>query len=145
LRGFNAEDVVIPLDGDWEFYWDQTERSRTEPPEFLPVPGSWVDRGVHPPAGKAVYRLRVLSNQTGKVFALKIYEFPEAYRLYINGEKVLENGKYAEDPAQSARTLVRPVVTFPLKETNDIIFEVVNLNEDEPGPRRFFQPQEPIC
>ena len=136
LRGFNAEDVVIPLDGDWEFYWDQTERARTEPPEFLPVPGSWVDRGVHPPAGKAVYRLRVLSNQTGRVFALKIYEFPEAYRLYINGEKVLENGKYAEDPAQSARTLVRPVVTFPLKETNDIIFEVVNLNEDEPGPRR---------
>ena len=142
LRNWKSDSgEVIRLDGVWEFFWDETFDSITKKkaitPEYIPVPGSWVNNTKHSFSGKGVYKIKILTDTKSPVFALKLYEFPEAYRLYVNGYFVIENGKYSSDPALSFRSLVRPVAVFPNENNStEIIIEVVSLNQKDPGPRR---------
>ena len=133
-----TRDGAVRLDGEWSFFWDQSKQSLTEtsPRETVKVPGNWLQNG-HPTKGKAVYRLRILTQPGSQVFGLKLYEFPHSYRLYANGQQIIENGKYAETPLPSGRSLVRPYVVFAAtSETLDLLIESVNLDDAEPGPRR---------
>jgi diguanylate cyclase (GGDEF)-like protein len=127
----------VRLDGDWAFDWDQSVRTlgKSQPQEFMAVPGPWVAQ--HPARGKAVYRLRVLTRPEPRVYGIKVYEFPESYRLYINNEQLVENGTYAETPGMNVRSLVRPVAVFANSSAEiDLRIEAVNFDEPEPGPRR---------
>ncbi|MCE9501750.1 MAG: SpoIIE family protein phosphatase [Leptospira sp.] len=142
LRNWNADSgEVVRLNGDWEFFWDETfasiKQKKNLSPEYIPVPGSWADNSDHPATGKAVYRIKILTSTKFPVFALKIYEFPEAYRVYVNGNFLLENGKYSPDPSLGFRSLVRPVAVFPNENnSSEIAIEVVSLKQRDPGPRR---------
>ena len=83
-----TRDGAVRLDGEWSFFFDQSKQSLTEtsPRETVKVPGNWLQNG-HPTKGKAVYRLRILTQPGSQVFGLKLYEFPHSYRLYANGHQ----------------------------------------------------------
>ncbi|WP_167884199.1 PP2C family protein-serine/threonine phosphatase [Leptospira idonii] len=136
------ENKLFSLNGEWEFYWNESyfgylSKKDTISPEWISVPGSWTDEDRFPKKGKALYRLRIFSKEITGVCGLKVYEFPGSYRLYLNGKLAHENGKYSETPEQSSRSLTRPYLAFPCeKEMNEIVFEVVNEKDEEPGPRR---------
>jgi diguanylate cyclase (GGDEF)-like protein len=133
-----ARDGPVKLDGDWEFYWDRSVRTleaEPKPTESMRVPGSWLQQ--HPARGMAVYRLRVLTAPGQRLYGIKVYEFPQSYRLYVNAERIVENGRYSEIPESSSRSLVRPFVVFANSSAViDLRFEAVNFDEAEPGPRR---------
>ncbi|NJK46097.1 MAG: hypothetical protein HC933_19170, partial [Pleurocapsa sp. SU_196_0] len=68
---------------------------------------------------------------------MKLYEIPRSYRVYVDDERLHENGRYAEDPVLSERSLVRPYVVFATSSTAfDVWIEAVGMEGEEPGPRR---------
>jgi diguanylate cyclase (GGDEF)-like protein len=141
LRNWDfSNDGPVKLDGDWELYWDKSFRSlepQAKASEFVRVPGAWLENQ-HPAIGKAVYRVRILTSNASQVLGIKLYEFPQSYRLYINNNFLIENGKYSEAPGHNNRSLVRPFVVFANSSaTIDLAIEAVNsLSTEEPGPRR---------
>ncbi len=141
LRNWDfSTDGSVKLDGDWEFYWDKSMRSlepEAKAQEFIRVPGAWLENH-HPAIGKAVYRLHILTSAASQVLGIKLYEFPQSYRLYVNNHFLIENGKYSETPGRNNRSLMRPFVVFATSSsTIDLSIEVVNgLSTEEPGPRR---------
>ncbi len=139
LRNWDLQQTgPIQLDGTWEFYWDQSFSSlpiQPKPQAFMPVPGSWASK--YAARGKAVYRLQIRTKLEQTVYGMKLYELPQSYRVYVNNKQILENGKYADNPENNQRSLVRPVAVFAHDgNTIDLRIEVSNLDESDPGPRR---------
>jgi diguanylate cyclase (GGDEF)-like protein len=132
-----TKDGTVRLDGSWDFFWDASVKTMVQTPKTLiSVPGSWRDTN-RPLRGKAVYQLEVLTKPETNLYGLKLYELPQSYRLYINDQQILENGVYNQNPELSQRSLVRPIAIFAHAGEKFVIkIEVVNLNEQQPGPRR---------
>jgi len=127
---------VIPLDGFWDFYWNQSFKTyESSTKQEIPVPGSW--HPIHPLSGICVYKLRILATEPNEIYGLKIYEFPQTYRIYVNGKMMHQNGVFSEDINVIQRSLVRPILFFTLeKSENTIIIEAANNREIRPGPRK---------
>ncbi|MBN2158554.1 MAG: SpoIIE family protein phosphatase [Spirochaetes bacterium] len=103
--GWNFDaDGIIPLDGEWEFYWNRLlgpedfrnaglEQSRW----YIPVPGVWsgmvIDNREIDCDGFATYRLRVLIGRIDGLLALKLQEVNTACTLWVNGRQILSNGR----------------------------------------------------
>ncbi len=99
----NSFNKNIALDGEWEFYWhklytpaDFIDPASLDKPVFVKVPSIWNDIE-HPMAplpgnGYATYRLRVIMPGEEVHIGLKLLDAATAYRLWINGELLSENG-----------------------------------------------------
>jgi diguanylate cyclase (GGDEF)-like protein len=125
----------VNLDGEWKFYWDASRHALTQQ-TLIKVPGSWTEAN-YSLKGKAVYTLQVLTPPEPRLYGIKLYELPQSYRLYLNDNLIIENGKYAEIPEESSRSMVRPYVVFAnSSDSFNIWIEAVNLDERDPGPRR---------
>ncbi len=96
------------LDGEWEFYWhklytpaDFSKNSFLDKPVFVKVPSIWNDinhpLGPLPGNGYATYRLKVIIPGEELHLGLKLLDAATAYRLWINGELLSENGKVSTD------------------------------------------------
>lgn len=95
---------IITLNGEWEFYWNQLmtpeELSDKEvqgiEPDYMGVPSIWkgktVDNQTLPAYGSATYRLKLINLPSEGVFALKKTNIRFASTIYVNGEKLLEDG-----------------------------------------------------
>ena len=86
---------VIPLDGEWEFYWQQllepqdTLSRDAEAPAYLSVPASWTPRTEvtgFSRYGYATYRLLVQLPPDVPVFSLKVTNIRNASQVFVNGE-----------------------------------------------------------
>ena len=97
-------DEKIALNGEWYFYWNQllspgkeSFKNRT----IVDFPMAWNKHeqiGKKLPAiGFASYSLTVLLPKTDKPQSIAIPPMYSAYRLFINGEQVAENGKVSVD------------------------------------------------
>ena len=98
-----AEDGIVSLNGQWEFYWGRLlnpgDFDDKKPPKmtgYLNVPGSWrgYDTGekILKGEGVATFRLylRIKPEKTSK--AIRISEISSAYVLWVNGSKVDSSG-----------------------------------------------------
>lgn len=104
LSSWNFQkDGNIPLEGEWEFYWNRlltaTDfKNKTEPVTsgFAMVTGEWNNQIIgnrkFPGQGYATYRLRVKKVSYPGLLSLKILDVSSAYRLWINDHLVAENG-----------------------------------------------------
>lgn len=92
-------DSKIALNGEWKFYWHQLKN----PGDSAKTKGILVDfpfkwngymlNGKELPAfGYATYELTVLLPKTKEPLRIDLPDAYTAYRLYINGKNVLENG-----------------------------------------------------
>ncbi|MEK4362236.1 ATP-binding protein [Paenibacillus sp. FSL M8-0212] len=107
LSAWNPEqDERIKLDGEWEFYWERLlpDESATSnqagpakaPDTYATVPGSWnrlkVDGERLPTHGFATYRLVLRNAPVEGTLAIKKMNIRFASEIYINGNKLLEDG-----------------------------------------------------
>ncbi len=122
------KDGILPLDGEWEFYWN-TRIPPTFPPDtnstlknsFIQVPLQW-QKKTGSANGFATYRLRILlppSASLGKQAylhktAIYLPNIGTAYELFLNGEKVIEQGKVSLTPEDS-NYFMKPEI-LPLEE-----------------------------
>lgn len=106
------------IDGEWEFSYGELVAPGNDQPlrGYLQVPGVWND---HPQTidqtnqkkgfGFATLRLRAKLPSNWDRIALKVPIMSTAYRLWLNGELVAENGRVSTDPA-AAKPENRPLL-----------------------------------
>jgi len=104
-------DGPIPLSGEWEFYWEELLypahfRDLEAPsPSYRHVPHNWSTYSVNgrslPGYGNATYRLVIQTDGSTKRLGLRFKKIYTAYRLFVNGEQILEMGRVEHDFRQS--------------------------------------------
>lgn len=118
LREVNwAQANSLPLNGEWEFYWDQLltpadfVAGKSGSSSLLVVPGTWN----HAPeeqdlarAGQATYRLRLLCEAGDAPLEVRLVDIQMAYKLWSNGALVAQSGRVGlsaeeETPQRSLR------------------------------------------
>ena len=130
-----ADDGVIPLDGEWEFYPNlivspenfasSSLKPRDLSPERIEVPGSW--SGEMPALGAATYRLQIKVGDPAPVYGLKTSSIQMANRVIVNGAVVGQSGTPAAEK-RNYQAVNRPyAVYFNLKPGwNEIVVQVAN-------------------
>ena len=93
-----------PLNGQWFFFWEQLigpEQEDTSRRILVDFPFRWdgyVLNGKELPSfGYATYKLSILLPKTTEPLRIAIPDLYCAYRLFINGKQVAENGKVSEN------------------------------------------------
>ncbi|MDQ0167205.1 ATP-binding protein [Bacillus horti] len=112
MTGWDQEQhQLVRLDGEWEFYWNQLllpeqfAEGNREPlnSSFMPVPSTWNDREVEgqslPATGSGTYRLKLVNLPADNVYAIKKTNIRFASTIFVDGEKLLEDGRASIDPA----------------------------------------------
>ncbi len=106
LRGINLSGKIIRLDGDWDFYWKKfLQGGEFESDSFkipMKVPSIWNDTVVNGTKisgdGFATYRSRLKVKYSEKTYGIKMIDAATAYRLFVNGRMIAENGTVSESP-----------------------------------------------
>ena len=106
----------VRLDGEWEFYWKQLltpdDFRGVNPPVasvYLAFPAAW--NGVRLKgeklggAGYATFRLRILAGGKPRELALHLVDLNSAYRLWVNGKLLVENGVVGTDGSEETPNL----------------------------------------
>jgi signal transduction histidine kinase len=146
LRNRNwRTDGITDLNGEWEFYWkalyvpSSFDSAKIAPPTYAEVPDFWNSlipglRLLDPAFGYATYRLKILCPLSNEKLALKFLTIGSAYKLFVNGKKVLEEGKVGTSQA-AARAGFRPVIVPVTPENNELnlVIQVSNFDYDEGG------------
>ncbi len=142
------KDGIAYLEGQWEFYWgrlltpdafgagDVTARTG-----YFFIPGYWnghrVDGSTLAGDGYATFRLKIRLIHSEQRLAFRIEDQSTAYRLWVNGSLVMENGIVADraaaaKPYQKITTAVVPAHT----EYLDCVLQVSNFHLSNGGPYR---------
>jgi len=142
------EDVLattsIALHGEWAFYWMQRLepadfRKPSQPPvsAYVRLPGAWngtmVDGREIGGAGYATYRLRILTRAIPADLALRIGTIASAYRLWVNGALVLENGSLGSNADSETNAQSSRVVGLPTGRPLELVLQVSNYHYREGG------------
>ena len=131
----------VKLDGDWEFYWNQLlapgESGALN--DYFYIPSHWEsvklkDKKLSP-HGFATFRLKVRGVPANKKYGLKLYEMGTAYRLYLNGRLLSENGTVAKSE-KTARPQYLPRLAFFDHTGGDLNFtlQISNFSYNNGGP-----------
>ncbi|HPL54091.1 MAG TPA: hypothetical protein PLW11_08125, partial [Bacillota bacterium] len=127
---------VFAIIGEWEFYWDKlltnTQiKSGSEAFVTVNAPGEWnyyeTGLGELPGFGRATYRVYVTGAQPGEKYGLRIQNQASAYRLYVDGELLAQNGSFG-DKADAPASAYRPQLAdfTPQSDSFDIILQISN-------------------
>lgn len=100
----------VRLDGAWEFYWKQLlspedfRGAHPPAPAFLTIPTAWNKgalNGEKPGGGGyATFRLRILPNAGKQELTLRLGELNSAYKLWVNGVLLVENGVVGKNASE---------------------------------------------
>lgn len=132
----------MKLDGEWEFYWNQLLTPRdfkqanlTRPrySTFQKVPSPWngtiIDGKPLPAYGAATYRMVLKHLPNDGIFAIKKTNIRFSSTIYVNGQKLFEDGKPSLNPKTYLAGNI-PQMAFFSAESGDveIIVQVANFD-----------------
>ncbi|KPU44502.1 aerobic respiration control sensor protein ArcB [Oxobacter pfennigii] len=141
-----TSDQVVPLDGQWEFYWNRLLEPGIEPgsePTFIQVPGFWqqnIETENTKARGGATYRLQVKLKPSSMIYGLRISNIRMASTIYVNGNKVGESGIPALSQGEYQYENKPYNVFFPVQgETAEILIHAANYENNQGGiPYRLY-------
>lgn len=133
-------DGLIPLEGQWEFYWNQLLEPRDfkgpespQPTTFARVPGSWTDLG-HPAHGFATYRLGLKASDLHRLVGIERFEHALGMKVWVGDRLIYENGRVQTEPGGSFPHHFPGPGFFSLSEPiTPVTIQVSNFFEDEGG------------
>lgn len=129
------------LQGKAAFYWDKLlmpeQISRHQPDGLIQIPGIWNGFEVKGEAlkgyGYATYRFKIILPDND-LYALKIKEFENAYKLWINGQLMTETGIVGTSKASMSASWKRKMVLFqPDNQVMDVVIQVSNFQHRKGG------------
>lgn len=132
LRNYNfSQEPSVKLNGEWEFYWNElfAPSEIKGPVTYGYLPEPWTTS-----KGTATYRLRVVLNPQFKNYGLELPQLYSAYKLWINGKQVAENGVIG-----ATRKSIRPqwlpqlVAISSPSDTLSLVLQVANFNHSTGG------------
>ena len=139
LRGWDLiQDGPVMLAGQWAFYWDRLLTPEAfEPgassgqPAFINLPGSWNGRNIGNrrlgAQGHATYRLTVLLPEDRPGLAVKFRDIQTSCVLYIDGRKMVAQGRVGVSRETTVPWVLPRVVSFaPRGHEIQIVLQVAN-------------------
>ncbi|MCR2805746.1 sensor domain-containing diguanylate cyclase [Paenibacillus soyae] len=131
-------DRPIALDGEWAFYWhklyDPEQLARELPDAYAKVPSAWNASADFERYGYATYSLIVKHDGQASDMELYIPSISTAYTIWVNGERVWDNGQAGTneksmDPHKEKRVLT---VSSPAHELR-LVVQVSNYMHPRSG------------
>lgn len=105
---------TVALDGDWEFANAIISPESFAKDGFISVPGAWnsftKNGKQHEGEGIGTYRLIVLLDKPVKDLAFQIGDISTAFKLFLNGKLLIENGKIGNSRAEMVPSYKHPIV-----------------------------------
>jgi diguanylate cyclase (GGDEF)-like protein len=134
------ESGAIPLEGEWElypgrFYDPRSEELPQDEARYLRVPGFWNRQHSDlSPNGYATLRLELTLPEEGARYGLYMEEVLNAYRLYLDGELLLQSGEPGKSRAEY-RAFNVPRHTFFTADTQtvELVLHVANYRDIKAG------------
>lgn len=133
-----TENQLVPLNGQWEFYWDRlltpAEFSSVQQPKmdsYMTVPGIWsTNAGTnYSRQGVATYRLSFDYSQSLEDPALRVQNVANAYKLYVNGKLTAEIGSGLSSRENFKNDDEILIVPLPKNARHvELVFQTSNLN-----------------
>lgn len=132
---------VIPLDGEWAFYWNQllepTTINQGKISDYVNFPSSWnkyeINRESIPGAGYATYRLTFIASEN-EILALKIPKVRTAYQLWVNGKLIARAGTVGVTRDTMVPQYLPQVASFDaLQGENEIVLQISNFYRPSGG------------
>ncbi len=141
LSATNIKNEIIPLDGNWAFYWNQL----LEPASvnqgtlsgYVPFPSSWnkyeINGEAIPGSGYATYQLTFVASKN-EILALKIPKVRTAYKLWVNGELIAAAGTVGITRDTMVPKYLPQVASFQaLQGKNEIVIQMSNFYRPSGG------------
>ncbi|WP_109021215.1 adenylate/guanylate cyclase domain-containing protein [Leptospira kobayashii] len=141
-----SKNGIVALDGEWEFYWNQTYEDisssmETEnPASFVTVsiPSTWKGMEVEGKTlegfGYASYRLKLKLPENNPPLAIHNLDLSSAYKLYVNGKLVHEEGKVSRFPERFHPSYKPGLFDLEnLSGETEIVYEVSNYHYPKGG------------
>ncbi len=132
----------IRLDGEWEFYWYQLHiPADISTPVYVRFPALWNDTKLNDQAlsgtGYATYRLKVLLPKTSEQLRINMPEVYCAYNLYLNGNKVAENGIVADNQEDFEPQWISRLFNVPKHtDTMELVLQIANFAHSKGGIKK---------
>lgn len=105
---------TVALDGDWEFAEGIQAPETFAKDGIISVPGAWnsfTKNGKrHEGEGLGTYKLTVLLDKPVKDLAFQIGDVSTAFKLFLNGKLLIENGKIGNSRAEMLPSYKHPIV-----------------------------------
>lgn len=141
LRNKDINQKSILLKGSWAFYWQQLVSPDSLPlakKEYINFPGVWNNTIINgkalPAKGYATYALTVLLPSNSQPLAIKIPDVYSAYRLYINGKVISENGRPGTTASTTEPYWSNKVRSLPeYADTLHIVWQIANFAHSKGG------------
>lgn len=151
LKDWNfSEDGMIPLQGEWEFYWErflyESDKPSSVPKDILElekriisIPSEWQNQEFNgktlPPFGYASYRLKVLLPPHNKPLGLFMTDASSSYQIFINGKLELNMGKVGKIREESLPFLKYDSILIPPQSSDEleIVIQVSNFENLKAG------------
>ncbi|UJF33418.1 sensor domain-containing diguanylate cyclase [Paenibacillus hexagrammi] len=141
VRGKESESV--PLEGEWAFYWNQLLTpdqvdSQAADRQYVEVPSSWnkyeLAGAVNSYYGYATYALTLTQTPRKDKNALYIPNISTAYKIWVNGELLKQNGVIATSKEQAVPMSREFILEVPSDtETLHIVIQVSNFTHPRGG------------
>lgn len=140
-----AQHGPVPLNGEWEFYWQRhlkpADLAQPSPPVrtgFIDVPGIWngytVNGQILSGDGYATYRLKVLLGQLADRLAFKFLDMATAFSVDVNGRQLFSSGVPGKTPSTTVPRFHPQVVAWqPVSDHLDIVIRVANFHHRKGG------------
>ncbi|WP_152394986.1 ATP-binding protein [Paenibacillus guangzhouensis] len=143
----HLRDRVLPLNGEWAFYWQSLiepqqwkDKAVLPEPVWVKVPDSWTNYRLAneklPNQGYATYRLVVQlpSSEVGRMKSVYVHGVATAYKLWVNGELVLENGVVGPNTKSSVPANYAKMASFQPHESElEFVIQVSSFVQRKAG------------
>ena len=136
------DDGLIPLAGEWAFFWQAfippSEVLVTPAPVYVPATTSWTDyehlETPLPPSGYATYGLKLQLPTIDQPYGLYVNPQGSAYTLWVDGKEVASNGRIATTKAEMVPQKIPTVAFFqPTQPEVEIVFHISNYHHRNGG------------
>lgn len=136
LSGWDAEENgIIPLHGEWEFYWHQLFKRKSDHDiqlsAMVKIPSPWNNYEINgeklPGFGYATYRLKVVNCRPDILLSIYFPCASTAYNLFVDGKRIASNGQVAATKSYFRPQYKPQKASFmPEKSEFEIVFQVAN-------------------
>lgn len=135
---------IIPVDGQWAFYWHQLlepadfATSSLPAPIYVQVPNPWTRYTVSdqplPGEGFATYRMTLQGLQPHELYGLKIIEIGTTYRLWVNGTERITTGVVGTSRETTSPSYLRQTIYLePVDSTLTLTLQIANFHHRRGG------------
>ena len=140
LTEWNADKSVIPLNGQWDLYWNQllephdfTKNSTLNQTGVINVPSNWYTNSINgeplPKEGYATLRLQVsvAKLEKNEILGMRVPYIHSNYNLWIDDQFVASVGQVGSNKMSSAPQMDPKVVYFsPKGQTFTVTLQISN-------------------